>query len=136
YGEPKPEVSVAELVELVTTPAENLAQRREQRLLLKALRRLPVDLQIALELAYWEGFTDREVAAILELPVGTLKSRLRKGRMLLDESMRELAGSSPLFESTTGGFDGWVAGVREQLVDDSEQRGPAPVRAHGRGRAG
>lgn len=136
YGEPKPEVSVAELVELVTTPAENLAQRREQRLLLKALRRLPVDLQIALELAYWEGFTDREVAAILELPVGTLKSRLRKGRMLLDETMRELAGSTRLVESTTGGFDGWVAGVREQLVEDSEQRGPAATRAGGRGRAG
>jgi RNA polymerase sigma-70 factor (ECF subfamily) len=123
YGERQDDVSIAQLVDSTTTAAENLAQRREQRLLLRALRRLPIDLQIALELAYWEGLTDREVAVILEMPVGTLKSRLRKGRMLLDEIMREMAGEAPLFESTVRGFDGWVAAVREQLVDDSEARG-------------
>jgi len=133
YGEPGKDVSVAQIVELVTTPAENLAQRREQRLLLQALRRLPIDLQIALELAYWEGFTDREVAAILDIPVGTLKSRLRKGRLQLDEVMQSLAGEARLFESTTQGFDGWVAAVRQQLVDDSEDRLPARTRAGGRG---
>jgi RNA polymerase sigma-70 factor (ECF subfamily) len=122
YGARQDDVSVAQLVDSVMTAAEQLAQRREQKLLLRALRRLPIDLQIALELAYWEGLTDREVAAILEMPVGTLKSRLRKGRMLLDEIMKELAGEGPLFESTTRGFDGWVAAVREQLVDDSEAR--------------
>jgi RNA polymerase sigma factor (sigma-70 family) len=125
YGERQDDVSVAQLVDSVTTAAQNLAQRREQRLLLRALRRLPIDLQIALELAYWEGLTDREVAAILEMPVGTLKSRLRKGRMMLDEIMTELAGKGPLLESTTRGFDGWVAAVRERLIDDSEARGRA-----------
>ena len=123
YGAKHDDVSIAQLVDSTTTAAEHLAQRREQRLLLRALRRLPIDLQIALELAYWEGLTDREVAVILEMPVGTLKSRLRKGRMVLDEIMRELAGEARLFESTVHGFDGWVAAVRERLVDDSHARG-------------
>jgi RNA polymerase sigma-70 factor (ECF subfamily) len=123
YGERQEDVSIAQLVDSVTTAAEHLAQRREQKLLLRALRRLPVDLQIALELAYWEGLTDREVAAILEMPVGTLKSRLRKGRMMLDEIMQELAGDRALFESTMQGFDGWVAAVRGRLVEDSDERG-------------
>jgi RNA polymerase sigma-70 factor (ECF subfamily) len=130
YGEPQADVSVAALVVSMTSPAEHLAARQEGRLLLRALRRLPVDLQIALELAYWEGFSDREVAAILEIPVGTLKSRLRKGRALLEEAMRELAGSGALFESTIRGFDGWVAAVRQQLADDSALR--VPARAAGR----
>jgi len=125
YGDRQEDVSIAQLVDTTTTAAENLAQRREQRLLLSALRRLPIDLQIALELAYWEGLTDREVAAILDMPVGTLKSRLRKGRMLLDEIMQQLAGEARLFESTVRGFAGWIAAVREQLVDDSEARGRA-----------
>jgi RNA polymerase sigma-70 factor (ECF subfamily) len=75
----------------------------------------PLDLQIALELAYFEDLPDREVAEILEIPVGTLKSRLRKGRMLLDEAMAKVAGAELLL-TTTQGFDRWVVSMRAHLV--------------------
>ncbi len=109
------EQSIAQLAASGASVAEGLARKSEQRVLLQALRRIPLDLQIALELAYWEGLSDREVAAILEIPVGTLKSRLRKARGLLDAAMAELAGSPELLRSTTRGFDGWVADLRDQL---------------------
>jgi RNA polymerase sigma-70 factor, ECF subfamily len=95
--------------------AEALAREHEQRLLLRALRRLPLDLQIAVELAYWEGLSDREVAAILELPVGTFKSRLRKARLLLAQAMSELADSPTLLDSTTAGLERWVVSIRAAL---------------------
>ena len=39
--------------DLGPTPTNIVAQKAEQRLLLQALRRIPVDLQVALELFYW-----------------------------------------------------------------------------------
>jgi RNA polymerase sigma-70 factor, ECF subfamily len=114
-GPVAPECSVGDLQAAHLSVAEGLAQRHEQRLLLRALRRLPIDLQIAVELAYWEGLTDREVAEILELPVGTFKSRLRKARLLLGEAMAQLAESKALLESTTAGIDTWVANIRAAI---------------------
>ena len=44
------------------------------------LRSIALELQIVLELHYWEQCSVAEIAAALELPEGTVKSRLRRGR--------------------------------------------------------
>lgn len=106
-----PEASVQQLVASGGTPAEALVERQEQRLLLRALRALPLPLQVLMELAYFEGLTDREVAQIVEIPVGTLKSRLRRGRQLLQEAM-ESNEDAALVQSTTAGLDTWIASMR------------------------
>ncbi|MGB1015758.1 MAG: RNA polymerase sigma factor [Nannocystaceae bacterium] len=54
-----------------------------------AILSLPVELQLMLDLRYTEGLTDREIAEAFEIPVGTLKSRLRKARKML---ANELSG--------------------------------------------
>lgn len=113
-----PDWSVSRLVDSQITPADALAQGQEQRLLLRTLRLLPLELQMLIELAYFEGLTDREVAAVVELPVGTVKSRLRKGRQLLHEHMTATADAA-LVASTQRGFDGWCASIRRHMVEAS-----------------
>lgn len=109
--EQQAEASVQDMVESGPSPADALVARQEQRLLLRALRGLPLDLQVLLELAYFESLTDREVAVIIDIPIGTLKSRLRRGRQLLQQAI-EAADDPALVQTTTAGFDGWVASMR------------------------
>lgn len=60
--------------------------------LLMALRALPVDLQIAVELYYWEDLAIDEVASVLDVPPATVKSHLARARKELRD---HLAGRPP-----------------------------------------
>ncbi len=57
----------------------------------RALDDLPTDYRMAVVLADLEGFSYKEIAEILELPVGTVMSRLYRGRKLLEASMLRYA---------------------------------------------
>ena len=67
--------------------AEDVEIRMEQQQVRKALDRL-TDLQReAVELAYYQGYTYREVAELLDAPVGTVKTRLRDGLIRLRDTI-------------------------------------------------
>ena len=92
-----------------------IAQKREQRLLLEGLRRIPIEHQTALELYYWEGLNANEIAAVFGISHSAMRSRLAKARALLEEAMAELAGSPELLASTVSGLDDWAAQIRAKL---------------------
>lgn len=52
-----------------------------------ALEQLPVKIREVVVLYYMEDFSVKEIANILQIPGGTVKSRLSKGRQLLEISM-------------------------------------------------
>ncbi|MEM6996533.1 MAG: sigma-70 family RNA polymerase sigma factor [Myxococcota bacterium] len=75
------------------SPSAVAGARAEQTLLLQALRCIPLQLQLALELHYWEELTTAELADALEVPVGTVKSRLRRGRKALEAVLKRRVGT-------------------------------------------
>ena len=105
--------SVADLGLL--SPSKVVANRQEQKLLLRALRTLPLDMQVALELFYWEELTVTEIGDVLETPIGTVKSRLQRARARLDVAIAELADSEALRQSTMDNFDRWAKDLQAQL---------------------
>ncbi len=100
------------VAQLGSSPSSKAARKEEEQLLLEALSKIPVDLQIALELFYWEGLTTAEIASVLGLPPGTAKSRLRRAREAVEAAMRECAATPGTLASTLNRFDHWAVAVR------------------------
>lgn len=69
------------------SPSSVVALAHEQASLIEALRELPLEQQLALELFYWEDLSAPEIATVLGIPEGTVRSRLRLGRDRLRERL-------------------------------------------------
>ena len=68
-------------------PEARLLSAEAQRELWSALERVPESYRTVLVLADMQGQSYEEVAAIIEAPVGTVKSRLFRGRDALRETL-------------------------------------------------
>jgi RNA polymerase sigma-70 factor, ECF subfamily len=71
---------------------------------LRAIDALPIDFRLVVILADLQEFSYKEIAEILECPVGTVMSRLFRGRKLLQKTLREYAeGQGVLSKSPEAG---------------------------------
>ncbi len=90
--------------------------RAAHRLLLRALRRLPLDLQIALVLSYWEEMSGSEIAEVLGIPLGTVKTRVRRAKQELELIIAQLAPDADTAAVTVGDLDRWAHELRDSLA--------------------
>jgi RNA polymerase sigma-70 factor (ECF subfamily) len=75
----------------VESPEEHLLQSVVHGDVDRALRALPLGFREPVVLADLEGFSYREIAEILGCPIGTVMSRLFRGRQLLRHSLAGFA---------------------------------------------
>jgi len=97
--------------------------RRQERLLLDALRAIPMDAQVVLELAYFEDLSRAEIAIVLEIPPGTVASRLRRAKELLDAELERRAESKQLATTTATDLEDWARRLRMALTPAPDEAG-------------
>ncbi len=68
-----------------------------------ALQAIPEDFRLAVYFADVEGFSYQEIADIMKTPVGTVMSRLHRGRRMLRESLADYARDRGIVAPTTTG---------------------------------
>ena len=68
-----------------------------------ALEELPEAFRMAVLLADVEGFSYKEISEITDVPIGTVMSRIHRGRRALQKTLHQVAAARGLVSSTAGG---------------------------------
>jgi RNA polymerase sigma-70 factor (ECF subfamily) len=117
------------VVDLGLGPSTLLGHKREQRVLIEALRQIPLDSQILLQLRYWERLRTAELGEILGVPRGTAVDRLRRAQAQLEQAIARLEASPEVLESTVASLAGWAASLaREPGERDPQLAAAIPER--------
>lgn len=66
-----------------------------------ALRNLPIEFRMVVVLADLQGFSYKDIAYVLDCPVGTVMSRLFRGRKLMRKQLAEFAYSEGIIRNPT-----------------------------------
>lgn len=101
--------------DLRPTPGAMIAQARETELLLRALRQLPLEGQIILEMYYWEGMRAHEIGEALEMPEPTIRTKIRRARLRLEQIVQTSAAAPALRASTIEGLETWAQRIRDGI---------------------
>ena len=82
-----------ETLEQTAAPSPPIPEHITEEEILRALERVPADYRTAVLLSDVEEFSYKEIAGMLNVPIGTVMSRLSRGRKMLREQLSELARS-------------------------------------------
>lgn len=81
------------VAQVPSTPVDDCEEKETRDWLAQAMSELPLEQRSALELAYLYGHSCEEIAAIMECPVNTVKSRMFQARHKLQTILPRLAGA-------------------------------------------
>ena len=93
-----------------------VGKRREHRVLAEAMRHIPIDHQVALELYFWEKLTGPELAEALGLTEPAVRSRIHRAKAALKKEIERIAATAALVQSTWGNLDDWAADIAAELL--------------------
>ena len=90
--------------DFAANPEQYLFDRLLSDDVLRAIDGLPIDFRLVVILADLQEFSYKEIAEILDCPVGTVMSRLFRGRKLLQKTLREYALGQGVFNGVGGAW--------------------------------
>ncbi len=83
------EIAQREIADVSQDPARQLTEQMLDEPVQKALSTLPDEFRAVVILSDIEGMTYEEVSQALQCPIGTVRSRLHRGRMILKEKLKD-----------------------------------------------
>lgn len=100
-------------VEGPDAPFQEIVARHDARVLVAALRQLPLRSQQLLLHFYWDRIKRTEMAELLGIPVGTVGSRLSYARKLLRDRIEAFEKEVRPLHDTTRPLEKWLVEVRD-----------------------
>ncbi len=94
------------------SPSRVVAAHEEQRILLLALQRLPLDTQLVLELFYWEDMPPQEIGDALGMPRSTVTTRLHRARLALREEIAAMPAGERVRAALIDDLERWASSLR------------------------
>ena len=104
------------IADLGLSPSRLLGAQDQRKLLVAALRTLPLNVQIMFELHYWEHMTTNEIAEVLEMNPSTVRTKMRRGRHKLEQELTRLAESDERLRSTLDSLSQWAQRLRKEVA--------------------
>jgi len=83
-------------------PAAQLLDTLGTERVAAAIARLPEEYRVVSTLYFMEDFSYEEIARVLQCPVGTVRSRLHRGRKMLQKSLWQVAVEDGIVSGTAG----------------------------------
>lgn len=116
----RPELDVAgsSLAALGPSPSSCVGRAEEVQHLGGALDSLPMDLQIVLQLYWCEGLSAPELAVVLDIPEGTVRSRLRRAREALLEALASGHAAGAALGPSLVAIEDWSDTLRAAFAVD------------------
>ncbi len=110
-------------------PAHFLSETDDRRLLLKALRRIPLAQQFVIELRLWEEMSLKDIAEVVGAPEPTVRRRWQLGLEALRVQMKLLEDSPEAFATSTHSLESWIREIKAKLAalkseGDDDEEGP------------
>lgn len=72
-----------------TSPESNLGNKELGEAISNAVMKLPEDIRVSVVLREYEGLSYEEIAEVMDCPIGTVRSRIFRGRAILQENLRD-----------------------------------------------
>lgn len=95
------------IADLAPSPSTIARLADDRRLLLQALRHLPADQQLLLELHYWEDLPAAELAQVFDIEPTTVRTRLHRARKQLKDLIERHSRDPALRSRALEGLETW-----------------------------
>jgi RNA polymerase sigma-70 factor (ECF subfamily) len=126
-AEPEEGHSAIEIEDLAATPFDQLAAHEIQQAVQHALQEIPHVFRGAVILRDLEGLSYEEIAEVLECSVGTVKSRILRGRRALKEILEPLLGQRETHGRANTSYE--HSGNRDDRANSAGNSGPVSGRS-------
>lgn len=105
-----------------SSPSGHLSRMQDERLVLHAVRRLPLNFQVVLKLSFFDELSGSQIAELLEIPEATVRSRLWRALKRLKEET--LAGGSAGVRETASELRHWAERIHHSFSTQPLTREP------------
>jgi RNA polymerase sigma factor (sigma-70 family) len=115
------------IASLSTSAGSRLVRRGDEARLLAALRSLPLEQQLLLELHYWEELERDQLAEVFEVEPATTRSRLFRAREALRARMAASEQPPLAAGPDDAAFDAWARSLRPPIEELRNAERDAPT---------